>query len=105
MLQKLALLQQILDTCQEYLAVEWLGDIGISTMLITLGTMLFQILRRKHNDRDMRGCRMGLQILGKLQTIHHRHHHITDHQVGNFLLGYIQTFLAISSFQDDIIIL
>ena len=105
MLQKLALLQQILNTCQEYLAVERLGDVGIGTMLITLGTMLFQILRRKHNDRDMRGCSMGLQILRKLQTIHHRHHHITDHQVRNFLLGNIQTFLTIGSFQNDIIIL
>ena len=105
MLQKLALLQQILYTCQEYLAVEWLGDVGIGTMFITFGTMLFQILRRKHNDRDMRGCRMGLQILRKLQTIHHRHHHITDHQVRNFLLGNIQSFLTISSFQNDIIIL
>ena len=53
----------------------------------------------------MRGCRMGLQILRKLQTIHHRHHHITDHQVRNFLLGNIQSFLTISSFQNDIIIL
>ena len=105
MLQKFALLQQILYTCQEHLAVEWLGDVGIGTMFITLGTMLFQILRRKHDDRDMRGCRMGLQILGKLQTVHHRHHHITNHQVGNFLLGNIQSFLTISSFQNNIIIL
>ncbi len=66
MLQKLALFQEILDTGQKYLAVEWLGDIGIGSMFITLGTMLLQILGGKHDDRDMRGCRVRLQLFGEL---------------------------------------
>ena len=53
----------------------------------------------------MRGCRASLQLFSKLQTVHHRHHHITNHQIGNFLFGYLQSFLTIYCFHNDIIIL
>ena len=43
--------------------------------------MLLQVLRREHNNRDMRGSRICLQLFSKLQTVHNRHHHIADHQV------------------------
>ena len=105
MLEKLALLQQIIDTSQEHLAMEWLGDIRIGTMLITLSTMFLQILGCKHDDWDMGGCRVCFQLFGKLQTVHHRHHHITNHQIGHFLFGYLQSFFAIDSFLNDIFIL
>ena len=86
-LQKLTLSQEILDTGEKHLAVEWFGNIGISSMLITLGAMLLQVLRREHNNRDMRGSRICLQLFSKLQTVHNRHHHIADHQVRHLFHG------------------
>ena len=85
--------------------MEWLGNIGVGSMFITLGTMLLQILGGKHDDRDMRGSLVRLQLFGELQTIHHWHHHIADDQIRNFLLGYLQSFLAIHSLHYYIIIL
>ena len=74
-------------------------------MFITLGTMFLQILGGKHDYRNMRGCRYRLQFFCELQAIHHRHHHIANHQIGNFLFGYLQSFLTIYCFHNDIIIL
>ena len=87
-LQELTLSQEILDTGEKHLAVEWFGNIGISSMLITFCAMLLQVLRSKHNNRDMRGSRICLQLFSKLQSVHNRHHHIADHQVRHLFYGY-----------------
>ena len=105
MFQKLTLPQEILDTGKKHLTVEWFGNIGIGSMLITLCAMLFQILRCEHNNRDMRGSGIRLQLFGKLQSVHNRHHHIADHQVGHLFYSYGQSLFTISSLKNNILIL
>ena len=99
------LVQQIFHTSQKHLAMEGLGDVRVGSLLITFGTMLFQILCREHDDRNVRGGSIGLQLLRKLQSIHDRHHHIAYHQIGHFLAGYLQSLLAIRCLEHKIIIL
>ncbi len=43
-LQQPSLLEKIFYTGQKNLAMEWFGNVGISTMLISFGTMFLQFL-------------------------------------------------------------
>ena len=104
-LQELTLSQEILNTGEKHLAVEWFGNIGICSMLITLCAMLLQVLRRKHNNRDMRGSRIRLQLFSKLQSVHNRHHHIANHQVRHLFQGDSQTLFTIGGLKNNILIL
>ena len=104
-LQQPSLLEKIFYTGQKNLAMEWFGNVGISTMLISFGTMFVQIFGREHNDRNMRSDGLGFQLLCEFQSIHHRHHDITNYQIRNFLPGYLQTFLPIGSLKDIKLIL
>ena len=104
-LQELTLSQEILDTGEKHLAVEWFGNIGIGSMLITLCAMLFQVFRREHNNRDMRGSGIRLQLFGKLQSVHNRHHHIANHQVGYLFYSYGQSLFTIGGLKNNILIL
>ena len=102
MLEQLALLQQIVDACQEHLAVEWLGDVGVCAMLIALCAVFLQVLGGEHDDRDVRGGGSGLELLGKLESVHHRHHHVADHQVGHLPARHLQTLLAVGSLDYEV---
>ena len=104
-LQQSSLLEKVFYTGQKNLAMEWFGNVRISTILITLGTMLIQIFSSEHNDRNMRSDGLGFQLPCKFQTIHHRHHDITDYQIRNFLPGDFQPFLTIGSLKDIKLIL
>ena len=104
-LQELTLSQEILDTGEKHLAVEWFGNIGICSMLITLCAMLLQVLRSEHNNRDMRGSRIRLQLFCQLQSVHNRHHHIADYQVRHLFQGDSQPLFTISSLKNNILIL
>ena len=53
--------------------------------------MLLQVLRSEHNNRDMRGSRIRLQLFCQLQSVHNRHHHIADYQVRHLFQGDSQT--------------
>ena len=74
-------------------------------MLVAFGTLLLQVLGREHDDGDVRCGGVGLQLLGELQPVHHRHHHIADDQVGHFALCHLQSFLAVGSLEHHVTVL
>ena len=72
-------------------------------MLIAVDPMLFHILRCEKYHRNMAYRRGFLQLLAELHSIHHRHHHIADHDVWHILQSQIECFLTICCRKHDIV--
>ena len=98
-----ARLQKVGYAYQEQMVAEGLGDIGVSTMLIALDALRLLAAGGKQNDRNMTGHLILLDLRTEGESVHHRHHHIADNQVGHTLLSQTQTILSIRSL-DDIVL-
>ena len=51
----------------------------------------------------MRGRHLALDAAAALQTVHHRHHHVADYQVGNIARGHLYALFAVGG-GDDVVV-
>ena len=91
----LLLFQQIADTRQKHLHIEWLGDIGIGSRLIASRPALICAPCREQDDRDMRGLYVLLDAAAHIRAVHPWHHHITHDDVRIFSFSHHRAFYSI----------
>ena len=59
-----------------------------------LHSVLGLVERGHHDDRHMRGARIGLQRRAHLKPRHVRHHHVEEHEVDALLVGDLERLAA-----------
>ena len=90
------------DTRQQFRWLEGLGQVVVRADIEAgdpVGRLAFG---RQDDDRQVHGCPNALR---DLESIHSRHHHVQDHQIGQLLLNQPQPVNAVVGGEDLIAIL
>ena len=67
--------------------------------------MLIEGTGRQEDDGDMGSGCSALDALTEFQTVHHRHHHIGDDQVGHDFVSQGEALFSIGSLTDLVLVL
>ena len=84
-----------IDANFQLLKLERLGDVGIRSGSVSLRLVLFLVLGGKQDDRQLPETLVRLELLGQLDTVHDRHHHIAHHQVELLFHDDVHRLLAV----------
>ena len=95
---------QSIELGNEHLGTEWLWQIGIGSLFVTLNTLLIERASRKHQHWDMARADLGLQAAAAFEAVHHWHHHVADDDIGHGHHGTTQAFLSVAS-SDDLVLI
>ena len=91
-LAKLLLLQQVADACLQHFHLERFRYVAFSAGLIAFNLVVRCVLRCQHDDGDMIGLYVSFDLSAKFQSVHLRHHYITDDDVYRIVLKPFETF-------------
>ena len=78
--------QHRLDAGQQFHDAEWLGDIIVCTVFQSGDLVDLRGLRRKHDDRNFRRCRIGFQSFQNRDAVLVRQHDVQQDQCRLFFL-------------------
>ena len=95
--QMLPAVDEVFHPCQQHLLIEWLDDVAVGSALVSVGPALVHVAGREQQHGDMARRHIGFQPSAEFQTIHHRHHHVCQHQVGHLAPRCLKPLLAIGS--------
>ena len=82
--------QHGLDPGREHARAEGLGHVVVGAELETGDDVGFAALGGQHDDRDLLGLGVGLELAADLETVDARQHEVEQHEVGQLETGRAQ---------------
>ena len=95
--QQSSIRYQIGNSTLQIFRIERFHNIGIGTCIHSFQRILYPWFCSQQYNRNMIYISILFQFMAQFQTIHFRHHYITDYQVGHFFQNVIICLLTITA--------